>query len=273
MQKYASDTAFGGYREMFRSSWEPRPGGDFGGDRKSFDVHMHLMEAFTNLYELTGKELHRRKLLEVIDVLWTRMVDPIHHVGMSQFDLSFNPLPAIMFKTVWGSDRDYEGDPRPINNTSYGHNIEFLWLFLHALEILSTSPTPYNKRLRGLADHTCRFGIDWDYGGLYVEGPFDGPASDSQKEFWQQAEAMVGLLDCHLLFRQELFWKGFLRVFHFVWDHVINHSQGEWYALLDRDGGIIWDYLGHAWKNCYHTIRSVIESIKRLEAVNDSSAM
>ena len=38
-----------------------------------------------------------------------------------------------MFKTVWGSDRDNEGAPRPLNNTSYGHNIEFLWLFLHAL--------------------------------------------------------------------------------------------------------------------------------------------
>ena len=30
-------------------------GGAYGGDRKSFDVHMHLMEAYTTLYELTGR--------------------------------------------------------------------------------------------------------------------------------------------------------------------------------------------------------------------------
>ena len=39
-----------------------------GGDRKTLDVHMHLMEAFTTLYEASGKELHRRKLKESIDI-------------------------------------------------------------------------------------------------------------------------------------------------------------------------------------------------------------
>ena len=71
VQKYAADTAYGGYREMFLRDWQPRPSGAYGGDRKSFDVHMHLMEAYTTLYELTRAEIHRRKLLEVIDVLWS----------------------------------------------------------------------------------------------------------------------------------------------------------------------------------------------------------
>ena len=73
VQKYAADTLWGGYREMFLRDWQPRPSGAYGGDRKSFDVHMHLMEAYTTLYELTHAEIHRRKLLEVIDLLWNRM--------------------------------------------------------------------------------------------------------------------------------------------------------------------------------------------------------
>ena len=68
VQKYAADTAHGGYREMFLRDWSPRPPGAYGGDRKSFDVHMHLMEAYTALFELTQSEIHRRKLLEVIDL-------------------------------------------------------------------------------------------------------------------------------------------------------------------------------------------------------------
>ena len=35
VQKYAAETAYGGYREMFLRDWQPRPSGAYGGDRKS----------------------------------------------------------------------------------------------------------------------------------------------------------------------------------------------------------------------------------------------
>ncbi|MGA2479626.1 MAG: AGE family epimerase/isomerase [Spirochaetia bacterium] len=267
VQKYAADTAWGGYREMFLRDWQPRPSGAYGGDRKSFDVHMHLLEAYTVLYELTRADIHRRKLLEVIGVLWTRMFNTATWTGIAQFSLDFTPLPAIMFKTVWGSDRDNEGAPRPMNNTSYGHNIEFLWLFLHALEVLGESADPWKEKLSALAVHTVRYGVDQQYGGIFVEGPHDGPARDTQKEFWQQAESLVGLLDSYLLFRDPVYWRAFKKVFDFVWNRMINHEVGEWYALLDRDGTVRWDYLGHAWKNNYHTTRSMVQTLKRLKAI------
>ncbi len=269
VQKYAADTDFGGYREMFLRDWQPRPSGAYGGDRKSFDVHMHLMEAYTTLYELTRAEIHGRKLREVIDLLWRRMFHAPSWTGIAQFALDFTPLPAIMFRTVWGSDRDNEGAPRPLNNTSYGHNIEFLWLFLHALSVLGESPDPWRERLQALARHTVMYGVDPEYGGIFVEGPHDGPARDRQKEFWQQAEALVGLLDCYLLFGDETFAEAFRRVFGFVWDHMINHEVGEWFALLDRDGTVRWDYLGHAWKNNYHTTRSMVQTLLRLSKIRD----
>ncbi len=39
---------------------------------------------------------------------------------------------------------------------------------------------------------------------------------------------------------------------------------GEWYALLDREGEPLWDYQGHAWKICYHTVRAMVEVVERL---------
>jgi mannose 2-epimerase len=267
VQKYAADTAYGGYREMFLRDWQPRPGGAYGGDRKSFDVHMHLMEAYTVLYELTRADIHRRKLLEVIEVLWSRMFHPPSWTGISQFSLDFTPLRAIMFKTVWGSDRDNEGEARPLNNTSYGHNIEFVWLFLHALDVLGESPEPWRDKLSALAHHTVTYGVDQTYGGVFVEGPHDGPARDLQKEFWQQAESLVGLLDCYLLFQEKRYLDAFRKVFDFVWGKLINHPVGEWFALLDRDGTVKWDYMGHAWKNNYHTTRSMVQTLRRLKKV------
>jgi mannose 2-epimerase len=268
VQKYAADTLWGGYREMFLRDWQPRPSGAYGGDRKSFDVHMHLVEAYTTLYELTRADIHRRKLLEVIDLLWNRMFHAPSWTGISQFSLDFTPLPAIMFKTVWGSDRDNEGAPRPLNNTSYGHNIEFVWLFLHALSVLEISPDPWREKLEALARHTVRYGIDTEFGGIFVEGPHDGPARDLQKEFWQQAESLVGLLDCYLLFKDRVYWDAFRKVFDFVWNRMINHEVGEWFALLERDGTVKWDYLGHAWKNNYHTTRSMVQTLRRLKEIS-----
>jgi mannose/cellobiose epimerase-like protein (N-acyl-D-glucosamine 2-epimerase family) len=45
---------------------------------------------------------------------------------------------------------------------------------------------------------------------------------------------------------------------------MINHEVGEWRALLNRDGTVQWDYLGHEWKISYHTVRAVIQTLKRL---------
>jgi len=268
-QKYAADTAFGGYREMFLRDWQPRPGGAYGGDRKSFDVHMHLMEAYTALYELTRAEIHKRKLREVIDVLWARMFEPRSWTGIAQFGLDFTPLRAVMFKTVWGADRDNEGEPRPLDNTSYGHNIEFLWLFLHALEVLGEPVDAWKEKLAALARHSATYGVDERYGGIFVEGPHDGPARDMQKEFWQQAESLVGFLDAYILLGERTYWDAFVKVFDFVWTKMINHDVGEWFALLDRDGTVRWDYLGHAWKNNYHTTRSMIQTLKRLKRIEE----
>ena len=53
IQRNAAETSSGGYWEMFNRDWSLKKGGAFGGDRKTFDVHMHLMEAFTTLFELT----------------------------------------------------------------------------------------------------------------------------------------------------------------------------------------------------------------------------
>jgi len=85
LQKYAADTRHGGYFEVFHRDWRLTEPGAAGGDRKTLDVHMHLMEAFTSLYECTRMPIHRRKLLEVIDLLIAKIMHPEHGTGIPQF--------------------------------------------------------------------------------------------------------------------------------------------------------------------------------------------
>ncbi len=265
LQHFAADPERGGFREFFERDWSPKKPGVYGGDRKSFDVHMHLMEAYTNLYEASGTVRYAEITEELIQLILDKILHPVHRTGIAQFTLDWQPLRAIIFKDVWGSDRDAD-DPegRPLDNTSYGHNIEFAWLFRHALKMLGKDETAYADTFRKIFDHTADYGVDWERGGLYCEGPHAGPARERNKEFWQQAEALVGFLDAYDMFREKRYLDAYTNIHRFVMDHVINHRVGEWYPLLDENNNILWRYMGHAWKISYHTVRSMIQTEKRL---------
>lgn len=274
LQKYGADTNYGGYWEMFERDWTLCGPGSKGGDRKTLDVHMHLMEAFTTLYEVTGKEVHHRKLLEIIEILLNRIIHPQYKTGIPQFFADWSVAPQIKFDIIWGWDRFSEEGQKgnATDNTCYGHNAEFAWLLLHALTILKKDKEAYLHLFRIIYDHTIDHGIDKEYGGVFVEGPHSGGVYDREKEFWQQAEVLIGLLDAVQLFGDSKYWDAYKNVHRFVFDKVINKGVGEWYPLLTRKGEPIWTHMGHSWKINYHTVRSMIQSIHRLDTLEKHMA-
>jgi mannose/cellobiose epimerase-like protein (N-acyl-D-glucosamine 2-epimerase family) len=269
IQKYCVDSMYGGYWEMFHRDWSLCGPGSQGGDRKTLDVHMHLMEAYTTLYECTGREVHKRKLLEDIDLLIKRIIHPVYKTGIPQFFKDWTVAPQIKFDIIWGWDRFSEEGQKgnAIDNTCYGHNAEFAWLLIHALHILKIDPIVYADLLKIIFDHTVNNGIDKEFGGVYVEGPHSGGVYDREKEFWQQAEVLIGLLDAVILFNNEEYWDAYKNVHRFVLDKVVNKGVGEWYPLLSRQGEPIWTHMGHSWKINYHTVRAMIQSIRRMDKI------
>ncbi|MCX6222648.1 MAG: AGE family epimerase/isomerase [Bacteroidia bacterium] len=266
LQKYCTDTRYGGYWEMFHRDWTLCGPGSQGGDRKTLDVHMHLMEAYTTLYECTGLEVHRRKLLEDIDLLINKIIHPVYKTGIPQFFKDWTVAPQIKFDIIWGWDRFSEEGQKgnATDNTCFGHNAEFAWLLLHALEILKSDTDEYKELFKIIYDHTVDNGIDTEFGGVYVEGPHSGGVYDKEKEFWQQAEVLTGLLDAVILFGPDKYWDAYKNVHRFVYDKMVNKGVGEWYPLLSRKGNPIWTHMGHSWKINYHTVRAAIQSINRL---------
>jgi len=261
-----ADPTHGGYLEILQRDWQPERPGRFGGDRKSFDVHMHMLEALTTVYEVTGQPAHRGYLEDVIRILVNKMLDPKHGTGIQQFALDFTPLPTIRLDGVaWGSDEDIDGGAMPLEITSHGHNVEFAWLLLRAADVLKVPRSEYAAVVRRICDSCVGFGLDPEHGGVYVDGPADGPPTNPNKQFWQQAEVMVGMLDAYLLLDEDGYWQAFANVHDFVFDRMIHHAGGgEWFALCDRQGEPVWDYLGHQWKISYHTVRSMVEVVARL---------
>lgn len=265
LQKYAADTLRGGYYENLEPDWQVSAPGFAAGDRKSLDIHMHLMEAFTTLSAASGAEIHKRKLQEVIDLILTKMVHPVSGCGRNQFDLNFNPIPAINIRRTWNAERATgEVIAQPTDTTSYGHNVELAWLLNRAAETLSLPAGHYDAITRNLVDHSLKYGFDHELGGVYRDGPHEGPALVYDKEWWQNCEVLVGYLDAYEKLGDAKYLEAFLKTWDFDHSYMINHEVGEWRQLLNRNGEVLVGDIGNPWKAFYHSGRSVLESILRL---------
>ncbi|MBT3381967.1 MAG: N-acylglucosamine 2-epimerase [Lentisphaerae bacterium] len=265
----AADIHYGGFFEHFDHAFQLESVRPDGMPHKSLDVHMHLMEAFTTLYELTRAPRHRQALEQVTELIFDRMIAPETGTGVAMFSPDWTPVNNVQLGTLWGADRfDETGKPPEI--TSYGHNIELAWLYLHSLDVLGVPRSQGRERVLPIFQHTAERGVDWECGGLFVEGHRTGAATETTKEFWQQAEALIGFLDAYEMTGDERYRDAFANVWTFVFEKVINWDQGEWFALLDRKGNVLWDHMGHNWKICYHTLRAMCEVVVRLRRLCDS---
>lgn len=267
LQDRIADREYGGYFEHFTREFELKKARGDVSIHKSLDVHMHLMEAFTTLYELTGDDRHKQALEEVIALIFDKMVHPDTGTGISMFTQDWTPIANVELDTVWGRDR-FDEDGKAPDITSYGHNIELAWLYLHAQDILGIPREKSLDRVLPIFEHTYQHGVDRTYGGLYVEGQREGSVTEPTKEFWQQAEAMVGFLDAYSLTGDEKYLEAFANVHDFVFDKMINWEQGEWFALLAENGDPIWDYMGTSWKVLYHTVRGTCLVVTKLSVIS-----
>lgn len=268
LQRNAIDVRHGGWFENLERDWTSPPGGAQAGDRKTLNTHMHVMEALTVLYQATGSPVHRRRLEESIALITERMLDPATGCCRAQFALDLSPIPAISIVRTW--DHERQGTPVDAPDqelTCYGHNVEFGWLLVRAGEALGHEPGRWREHVRRLCDHALRWGVDPEHGGVYCAGPFDAPATNTDKEFWENMEVLPGFLDAYSVVGDERYLDAFLRCWAFSRDHLINHDLGEWRFLCARDGTVKWGDLGCNWKINYHSGRSCTEALLRLDRI------
>ncbi len=269
LQEHCADAFRGGYYENLEPDWTISDPGFHAGDRKSLDIHMHLMECFTNLYKSTGKNVHRKRLDEVISVILTHMVNKEIGCGLNQFTLDFESIPAIAIRRTWNADREENEEiDEPKVTTSYGHNIELIWLLIWADKEMGVHPVKSHMDIAvKMTDQAIKYGLDKEYGGVYRDGPLDGPAMVKDKEFWQNSEALIGFLTMYNETGDKKYLDAFYNVWNFADEHMINHELGEWMTLLNRQGEPIDPRIGNPWKCTYHSGRSVMEAIDRIDKI------
>ena len=245
----------GGYLEAFGRAWEPitdmRLSGVDLNEPKSQNTHLHIMEAYTRLLMAWPDPGLRENLRELVEIMLTRIVDPATgHLG-------------LFFAEDWSPRYD---------RISYGHDIEAAWLLTWAADVLHDPGLAARTRALAvkIAEVTLAEGVDAD-GGVYNQG---GPSglTDTNKEWWPQAEAVVGFLNAYQLSGQGRFMDAALRTWDFIERRLIDRSRGEWFRGVTRDGHVLDNDLKVSfWKCPYHNGRTGLEATRRLRELSSTS--
>lgn len=153
-------------------------------------------------------------------------------------------------------------------DVSYGHDIEGSWLLWEAAEVLGDPELLDKLRAAAIqmAVATLTEGTDTD-GAIYNELHADGRLDDS-KDWWPQAEAMVGYLNAYQISGEVQYLHAAHRSWSFIRDYIVDRTGGEWHWQVFRSGepNLSQQKVG-AWKCPYHNSRACLEAIERLESI------
>lgn len=248
--KYSFDVDQGGYFEAFNREWNEiddfRLSDKDANEKKTMNTHLHILEAFTNLYRIWPDEALKDHIVALIKDFCSNIVD-----------LKTGRL-TLFFDQKW---------TRKSEIISFGHDIEASWLLQEAAEVVEDPVLLH--RIKALAvkmAEAALSGLDSD-GGLWYEQEGLKGHFIKQKHWWVQAEAMVGFYNAWQVSEEPKFFHASLNSWNFVKEKILDKQQGEWFWGITEAGAIMnnEDKAG-LWKCPYHNSRACIELIRRIPA-------
>jgi mannobiose 2-epimerase len=248
LEKYSYDSQYKGYFEALTREWQETDDNSLSekdlNEKKSMNTHLHVMEGYTNLYRVwKSNELHA-KLKELIEITIKHIIND----GNAHFILFF--------------DEEWHGKSEHI---SYGHDIEGSWLLVEAAEVLGDKALLASAKAIAIrmAEATLNEGVDEDGGLLNEAGP-EG-FIDTDKDWWPQAEAVVGFYNAYQMTGEDKYREAAVRSWQFIESFIVDKEHGEWHWSVKRDGTPSENSEKVSpWKCPYHNGRACFEMIERL---------
>ncbi len=251
IEKHSVDKTYGGYFEAYSRDWklndDVRLSEKDENEPKSMNTHLHILEAYTNLYRHAPSKELKEKLCSLINYFCDYIINP----GKTSLINFFG--------------RDWS--PRS-NHISYGHDIEASWLLVEAAEVIEDEHLLSLARQNAvsIANAVLEHGVDSD-GGLINEADPNG-YTDSDKDWWPQAEAIVGFLNVYEITGDPKFLETAINSWMFIKQHLIDRKHGEWFEKTTREG-VAYDTIDkvRSWKGPYHNMRLIFEVNRRVKGI------
>ena len=236
-----------GYLESGNRAFEPISNEELSENgviaSRTMNTLLHVMEAYTELYRVTGLLEVRKSLERILDIYVKKIYNPVLHRQEVFFDEDYRPL---------------------IDLHSYGHDIETAWLMDRTVEVLGDTGLEkiISPITRDLTKNIYRVAFD----GHSLANECENGRVDERRIWWVQAEALLGFLNGY---EKDPSRKEYLKAakaeWDFVMENVVDKRVGsEWFGEVspqgqpDREVPIV-----EPWKCPYHNGRMCMEVIKR----------
>jgi len=220
---------------------------------KSMNTHIHLLESFTQLYEVWKDDTLRQRLEELLAVTRDKVcVQP--------------GVMSLYFTNDWRPFPDHD---------SYGHDIETAYLMLEAEDVLGHGHDPKTEHMaKLLVDHALANGWDETYGGFYQDGTTFGKPESREKEWWVQMEGLNSLLLMHEKYgrQTDAYFKAFQLQWQFIKTYQIDAEFHGVYQMVGPDGTPADPSKGRIWKAAYHDGRAFLNVSERLRKLAETGA-
>ncbi|MGN0619067.1 MAG: AGE family epimerase/isomerase [Ruminiclostridium sp.] len=209
---------------------------------KTMNTTLHLVEAYTELYRVSGD----KRVLERLKFQIGLFLDKIFYEKESRMLVFFD------------KNFDVIGDIH-----SYGHDIEATWLLDRACEVmgdeaLTEKVAAMNKKVvRNIAD------IAFENGALNNER--ENEKISKIHVWWVQAEGVVGFLNAYQKYGNAEYMDISRALWEYIKKDIIDKRPGgEWYSQIEEDGKPAgFKAMVDPWKCPYHNGRMCLEVIKR----------
>lgn len=233
------------YMEEFNRNWEPMPNEMLSGQgldaAMTTNTHLHILEAYTNLYRVWPDERLKRKIEHLLKVFYENIYVPEKR------------FLQVFFDDQWQSLIDYE---------SYGHDIEASWLLDDALKVLKINEQAYDRMVIDIAYNIADQAIAAD--GAIVNEKVNGQL-DETRVWWVQAEAIVGFVNAYERSSDERFAEIAQGIWEYTKNYIVDRREGgEWYPYVEPNGQpTAHRNMADPWKANYHNGRFCLEMMER----------
>ena len=211
---------------------------------RTMNTLLHVFEAYTNLYRVTGDAEVKRALEKIFHQFAEKVWNPEKRRQEVFFDNQWNSL---------------------IDLYSYGHDIETSWLMDYGCDILGEQEITDMIRpmTDAMADNLMKVAFD----GRSLPQECDRGVVNEARVWWVQTEALLGYLNAWQKHpEREDYRNAVEQEWNFIQTYVVDHRPGsEWCWMVHKDGT---PYEGkpivEPWKCPYHNGRMCLEIIRRL---------
>jgi len=249
-EKFALDKENDGYFEVFTRDWNRSHdmliGEKTSQDEKTMNTHLHIMEAYTNLYRVWPDRRVADRLKDQVEIFLDKIVDAKTSHLICFMDKNWNRTSSL---------------------DSYGHDIESSWLLVEAAGVLKDTAllgrvTKTSIKIANAASE----GLQPD-GSLIYEKDLSTGRKNTERSWWAQAETIVGYLNAYEITGNEKYLDKSINCWNYTKNHLVDNKSGGWFSSVSESGITGRGDKGGFWVCPYHSGRMCMEVIERFTAL------